>query len=293
MEPVVSKIKKAIENLDNLSTNVNESVIRMKAVTESLDHSFAEYIQDQKMQSISLMAGGIAHDFNNFIHIINMNTNLIMTLGKDQKINERCKHIIDACSRTSELIEVMSTLANGVQLWCSEINLNEQLRKDIELLDGTLSESVKLETQFCSGNPVIIGNATQIGRVVTNLVKNAEEALDGKGSIVVETKKAVLEEEECMGHANARPGRFFTVSVTDSGPGIPKNEITRIFEPFFSTKKKNNNTGLGLAMVYAIVRDHYGWVDVMSNAGIGTRFTIYFPAREEHPGMVSEDASNL
>lgn len=281
MEPVVSKITETKKTLETLSSTINKSLEDINSVMDSLDHFFAEYIQDQKMQSIGLMAGGIAHDFKNFIHIIAVNTNRIKGLEKDRNIVKRCEQIIDVCSRASELTNDMFSLAKGSRVRTCEMNLNEELEKVAALLAGTLSETINLEIVLCTTPPSIIGNATQISRVITNLVNNAAEAMDGEGRIAITTQKVVLKEQDCLGHANARPGEFNTVTISDTGPGIPQDSISRIFDPFFSTKKKKSNVGLGLAMVYAIVRDHHGWIDVASKAGKGTCFTIYFPVKDQ------------
>ena len=116
--------------------------------------------------------------------------------------------------------------------------------------------------------------------MITNLVNNGKEAIETEGIISVKTKEVILKANDCLKHGNARPGKFVVLAVSDSGPGIPRDVIPGIYDPFVSTKKGDGNAGFGLAIVYTIVQRHNGWIDVKSKAGMGTRFSVYFPVAQ-------------
>jgi signal transduction histidine kinase len=274
------EISRIIETELN-SQNTEKHVTPLRSAIESPDHFFTEFIQDQKMQSVALMAGCIAHDFKNFIHIIAVNTNKIISIKNDPEIVRHCNQIIDVCSRALELTNNMFSLARESIALDREIDLNEELKKDVAMLVKALPADIRLKTALFPNPLLIIGNATRISQVIVNLVNNAAEAMDSGGWVAIVTDRVELKEQDCLGHANARPGEFITITVSDSGPGISPESILRIFDPFYSTKKKKDNAGLGLAMVYAIIRDHHGWIDVESKPGKGTRFKIFFPFLHE------------
>ena len=278
MEPIVSEITKTRETLEALSVSINKSQDDVNVIMDSLDHIIAEHIQTYKMESIGMMAGGIAHDFHNFIHIIALNTDKIKVQSQDEKVINRCEQILDVCYRASDLVHNIFTLAHSGQVETQKrIDLNEELKKAVALLNGGLPENIRFETALSRDLPPLIGDPVQICQVITNLVNNAKDAINGDGHIKVETEKVILDARDCRGHGNARPGNFVTLTVSDSGSGIPQNLITRIFDPFFSTKKGEKHAGFGLATVYAIVRKHQGWIDVVSEEEKGSCFTLYFP----------------
>ena len=277
MKPVVSEITKTRKTLETLSATINKSLDDVNMVMDSLDHVLAEHIQARKMESIGLMAGGIAHDFKNFIHIIAVNINAIKTLSQDIKVMKRCEQILEVCYRASDLVDKIFTLAKTEYVQTQQVNLNEEVKKSVLLLDGTLSKNIKLEIILYRDLPQILGDATHIRQVIINLVSNAKDAINDKGHIKVATERVTLGDADCQGHGNARPGEFASLVISDSGVGIPQDLIPRVFDPFFSTKKGDNNAGFGLAMVYAIVENHQGWIDVVSKEGKGTIFTLYFP----------------
>ena len=275
-------IRKEIDGITGTgsnSQNIEKHAKPLSTAIESPDHYFTEFIQDQKMQSIALMAGGIAHGFKNFIHIIAVSTNKIMSIKNDPGIARHCNLIIDVCSRALELTNNMFSLAQKTNDPNRKIDLNKELKKDIAMLIEALPSDIELKTSLFPGSLWIIGNATRISHAIMNLVNNASEAMDGGGWIAISSDRVELKEQDCLGHANARPGEFVRLTVSDSGPGIPGESIHRIFDPFYSTKEEKDHAGLGLAVVYTIVRGHKGWIDIENDHGKGTCFTIYFPEK--------------
>jgi signal transduction histidine kinase len=259
--------------------NLSPKVKEFDSVMETQDHILTERIHHQKMESIGLMAGGVAHDIKNFIHIIAVNTNFIKDVTGDTRIAERCRRILDVCYKASDLVTDMLTLAKNNQVRAKPVDLNEEVAKTLSLLAGTQPEEIRLEVAFSGDLPAILGNPTQICRIVTNLINNAKDAIYGEGCITITTQKVTVSEMDCQAHGNARPGEFVTLTIRETGPGIPPEFISNIFDPFFSTKNGKNNVGIGLAVVYALVRNHQGWIDVESNQAKGTRFTVFFPMK--------------
>lgn len=277
MKPIISEIAKIRKTLETFSATINKSLEDVGVVVDTMDHIIAEHIHDRKMESVGFMAGGIAHDFKNYIHVIAVSTNAIKGLAQEPGILRRCDLIMDVCGKAFDLTEDIFTLAKSDQGQVSKINLNEEVEKSVALLAETLNGGIELKTSLCKTLPPILGNATQINKVIMNLSNNAKEAIRGSGRIDIKTQKICLNEGDCQRHANARPGEFATMTISDTGQGIAPDSISKIFDPFYSTKNGKNNAGLGLSMVYAIVRNHEGWIDVESKVEQGTRFTLYFP----------------
>lgn len=277
MEYIDNDIGKMRINLERLSYRISNCLSEFNAHMDTVGHILSEYTHDRKMESIGLMAGGVAHDFRNFIHVIAVNASLIKDSTGDSVTLRRASQIVDVCLKASEIIENMMNLASTDEHPKNRIDLNEEVLNNVHILKELMPEGVLLETDFAADNPHIAGDATQICRVISNLINNAKEALCQDGSISIRTENAVLLEEDCLKHANARPGEFVVLTVSDSGSGIPQHLLPRIYDPFFSTKKRHGNTGFGLAIVYAIVQRHRGWIDVESKEGAGARFSVYFP----------------
>ena len=226
------------------------------------------------------MAGGVAHDFRNFLHVIGANAELIRCSTADEKTNRRAGQILDVCRKASDLVSDMMEVSRTDERPTRKLDLNREIQSCIVMLESALPTGIDLQTDYADHLPEIKGDATQICRVVSNLVKNAMEAMEADGMISVSTAAETLEASDCVLHGNARPGRFAVLSVTDNGSGISQDVLPRIYDPFFSTKNRGGNSGFGLGIVYAIAQRHGGWIDVESRAGRGTRFSIFFPLSE-------------
>jgi len=264
-------------NLERLSHSISSSLSEFNGHMDTVGHILSEYTHVRKMESIELMAGGVAHDFRNFIHVIAANANLIADSTTDVGILRRASQIVDVCHKASGIVDNMMDLVRTDEHPKSRIDLNEEVASNVDLLKGAMPEGILFERDLAANKSWIAGDATQVCRVIANLVNNAREAQGQEGSIAVRTENKFLSEEDCLKHANARPGEFVVLTIADTGPGIPEQTLPRIYDPFFSTKKGKGNTGFGLATVYAIVQRHRGWIDVESKEGTGTRFSLYFP----------------
>lgn len=287
MEHIEHQISKVSIDLETLSHTINRSLAEVNTHMDSVGHILAEYTHDRKMESIGLMAGGVAHDFKNFIHVIAVNAGSIKASSENARTVRRCDQIMDVCRKASDLVGNMMNLVKTNKYPEKKVDLNVEAGKAVALLRGTLPDRIRLQTRFSEGLSPILGDSTQIYQVIANLVNNGREAIEGEGVISITTEKVFLEAHDCLKHGNARPGKFAVITVSDSGPGIPKDILPKIYDPFVSSKKGNGNAGFGLAIVYTIVQRHRGWIDVESKAEMGTRFSVYFPYSGSPPNTKS------
>ncbi len=237
-----------------------------------------QILHSQKMDSIGTLAGGVAHDFNNLLTTILGYTELLKRAsGEDEGTFQKLLQIERSASRAAELTGQLLAFSRRSPTVLKLFDLAKLLEETHAMLRSTVPATIelKLEPQE-DGMPPIEADETQIQQVVINLVINARDALAARknGSVVISTRRGY--------DAQALPqnaGRTFVVlEVEDNGIGIPKESLHRIFEPFFTTKEVGKGTGLGLAMVYGIVKKHNGFIEVNSAENIGTKFSVYLPA---------------
>lgn len=245
----------------------------------SLDHDVpVENLDACNSAGPSHMLGGIAHDFRNFIHIIAVSANRMKKSTQDIKMVKQCDLIIDVCRMAFELVNDTICLAKGDQNSLHEIDLNREVERRAALIGGTLPDNVQIKMDLDPSLPAVAGNASEMGRVIVNLVNNAKDAVGEGGQIMITSQSIRQEEVGCQQHADTNGGDFAAVAISDTGPGISSHLIPRIFDPFVSTKNSGDNAGLGLTMARAIIERHRGWIDVKSQIGQGTCFTVYLPA---------------
>jgi signal transduction histidine kinase/ActR/RegA family two-component response regulator len=241
-----------------------------------------QLFQSQKMESIGLLAGGIAHDFNNILGgILGYASYLKTGINKDEKIYAHLETIERSALRAAELTSKLLAFARGGKYNVRPIDVNSVVDETLRLLRGSFDKSIMIEEALTKPLPSVEADAGQLQQVLMNLCVNARDAMPGGGRLVVRT--TVLDEPDDFLRAQPtiRPQKYVCATVADSGVGIDRVIISRIFEPFFTTKEKGKGTGLGLATVYGIVKNHSGFIDVQSEIGTGTTFTVYLPAVAE------------
>ena len=236
--------------------------------------------QAQKMEAIGQLAGGVAHDFNNLLTIVQCNADLLdMEEELSGEARKSVRQISDVTHRAANLTRQLLTFSRQQAVQMREIDLNEVLHGIGELITRLLGESVTLRCVTESGLPPIQADPGMIGQIVMNLAVNARDAMPQGGELTIRTGTTMRTAGEVIArNPEARPGRFVTMAVTDTGVGIPAEVLPHLFEPFFTTKDIGKGTGLGLATVYGIAQQHAGWVEVASTPGAGTTFTIFLPA---------------
>ncbi len=235
--------------------------------------------QAQKFEAIGQLAGGIAHDFNNMIGAIlgwaDMGIDETETESKLRRYFEKVHH---QGQRAASLTRQLLAFARRQILEPRDIDLNQSVTEGLSLLEKVIGSNIVIRTTMGPGLPLVHADPTQLEQVLMNLCINARDAMPEGGSLSVETSKAVFDAEACKLQPLAQPGEYVVLAVTDSGTGMDAATLDRIFEPFFTTKELGKGTGLGLATVYGIVRQHGGFVHVYSEVGTGTTFRVYIPA---------------
>jgi signal transduction histidine kinase/ActR/RegA family two-component response regulator len=235
----------------------------------------------QKLESLGLLAGGIAHDFANLLTVILTSTSLASARSQDPLVNEELSAITGAAERGALLTRQLLAISRTHPLTLQAVDLGDRLRSLASLLHRILPERIALELSDDGESPLAEGDPSQLDQVLMNLCINARDAMPDGGVLRIRTELVPANPDVPEGD---NPGPWIAVSVTDSGSGMPPDVVERVFEPFFTTKPDRVGTGLGLAVVFSIVRQHGGSITCQSTVGTGTTFRILLPvARERDP----------
>ena len=236
-------------------------------------------VRSQKMEAIGQLAAGVAHDFNNLLTVIHAHASLHLADAQlDKEVLESLRQISLAAERASELTRRLLSFSRKQAERVQTLDLGRLLARTEPVLRRILGDSVELTFIRPAKLPPVLGDGAAIEQIITDLVINAREALTEGGRIAVAVEVLSLTAEAVRGNPEARPGCFVALSVIDNGCGIPPELLSRICEPFFTTKPVGNGTGLGLSTVYALVRQHQGWMEVTSAPSQGTTIRIHLPA---------------
>jgi len=234
--------------------------------------------QVQKFEAIGQLAGGIAHDFNNMIGAILGWAELgIEETEPDTRLHRHFDKVRQQAERAAALTQQLLAFARRQILEPRDIDLNHTVTETLSLLEKVIGSNIELRVNLRLDPPAVRADPTQIAQVMMNLCINARDAMPKGGTLDIESSSVTIDEAFCSAHSIAHVGKFAVLRVTDTGTGIEKGTLDRIFEPFFTTKETGKGTGLGLATIYGIVRQHGGFVDVVSEVGVGTTFCVYLP----------------
>jgi signal transduction histidine kinase len=242
----------------------------------------------QKLESVGQLAAGVAHDFNNILTVIQGYSDcLLVRCNGDETMRSALKQICDASKRAASLTRQLLVFSRKQVIQPKVLDLNGVLQNLSNMLPRLLGEDVVLETNYAPNLPRIEADTGMLEQVVMNLAVNARDAMPKGGRLSLTTASVEVGEDYASKHPESRAGTFACLTVTDTGCGMDSKTLERIFEPFFTTKEVGKGTGLGLATVYGILKQHEGWIEVGSEVGVGSTFKVYFPAV-----AATEDASN-
>jgi PAS domain S-box-containing protein len=265
-------------------TDRNARLVRVVAMIEDVtDRQRLEeqLIQSQKMESIGLLAGGIAHDFNNILGgILGYASFVKSQVQKEEKIFPHLETIERSALRAAELTSQLLAFARGGKYVVGPMSINDLIGETAELLRGTMEKNIQVNLHLDPAAPVIEADAAQMQQVLMNLCINARDAMPGGGTLTITTRRLKQPDAFLRTVPDMRRGSYVRLDIKDTGIGIEKSIRGKIFDPFFTTKEKGKGTGLGLATVYGIVKNHGGVVNVESELGVGTTFSVYIPAVE-------------
>jgi two-component system, cell cycle sensor histidine kinase and response regulator CckA len=256
---------------------VSRDMSERRALEQQLHHA-------QKFEAVGQLAGGIAHDFNNVIGAILG----WAELGEEQAASSNAtlegyfKKIHSQCDRVTALVQQLLAFSRRQILEPRNWSLNQTVRDVLNLLENVIGKDIEIKTVLAEDLSAVRADPTQIEQVLMNLCINARDAMPKGGRITIETRIALFSEEDCRRAAGLQPGRFAELRVSDTGAGMDAATREKIFEPFFTTKGTGKGSGLGLATVYGIVKQHNGIVQVESEPGQGSTFRIFLPVAESN-----------
>ena len=278
--------------IEGLVTNVEEdgriagTQAALRDVTER-KRLEAQYLQAQKTESIGKLAGIVAHDFNNMLTVINGYCNLLLSGSPDQDEYTNClTEIGRAGERAAELTRNLLTFSRKQAVQRKALDLNSVVAEAEAMFRRLVGEDVALTTSLSTDLDKVIADSGQLNQVLMNLLVNARDAMPRGGTVVIETKNIRVDDDFVRSHPCLEPGSYVYLGVTDTGTGISDEIKPHLFEPFFTTKEPGKGTGLGLTIIYGIVQQNGGQIEVTSALGQGATFHIYLPsvqARESEP----------
>ena len=240
----------------------------------------------EKMEAVGQLTGGVAHDFNNILTVITGTIEILAdAVAKDPQLATITKMIDEAAGRGAELTQHLLAFARKQPLQPREVDVNELIVDTAKLLRPTLGEQIQIESVFEDESCIATVDPNQLTTAILNLALNARDAMQDGGKLIIETGTAYLD-EAYAGANDVQPGHYAMIAVSDTGTGIPAGMLTRVFDPFFTSKGPGKGTGLGLSMVYGFIKQSAGHIKIYSEEGHGTTIKLYLP-----PGKTATVAS--
>jgi PAS domain S-box-containing protein len=240
-----------------------------------------QFRQSQKMEAIGQLAGGVAHDFNNILTVILGHATLLTMQSLDPKAMVSAQQIKGASERAAGLTRQLLAFGRKQVAQPQPLDMNRLVSGMSEMLARLLGEDISLKIHFSVEPAIVEADSGMIEQILLNFSVNSRDAMPKGGQMDIRVTHHVIDEAYTRRFVEARPGRFVCLSHSDTGSGIPQDILPRIFEPFFTTKELGKGTGLGLATVFGIVKQHQGWIQVESKQGQGTTFHVFLPATDQ------------
>jgi two-component system, cell cycle sensor histidine kinase and response regulator CckA len=246
-------------------------------VTERV-HLQSQLLRTQRLESIGVLAGSVAHDFNNLLNPILMAVKLL----REERPEEERQHLLTtlqtSAERGAEIVRQLLSFAGGSNGERTAVKVRHLIKEVTSIIDHTFPKSIRLEVKLGDNPPAVFADETQLSQVLMNLCVNARDAMPSGGCLSIAAENVVIDAEAARLHADARPGSYLRLTVSDTGTGISPQIIDRIFDPFFTTKEQGKGTGLGLSTVLGIVKSHHGFISLDSKPGKGSQFAVFLPA---------------
>jgi signal transduction histidine kinase/CheY-like chemotaxis protein len=266
-----------IHSFNNMQKRIYDEIQKRKKNQEEKEKLEEYYIQTQKMESIGRLAGGVSHDLNNLLTPILICSDYLVSKSEEGDPDRMyIDGILEAGQKARDLVAQLLTFSRKSPMGFKVLNLNSVIEGVKDLLKRTIRENIQIDFHLYPELPNIFAERSQLEQIIFNLSVNGQDAMKGGGTLIVETNKVVLDDLFRDKHPEQKPGDYVMLAISDTGCGISEEVQSQIFEPFFSTKG-DHGTGLGLATVYGIVKQHGGSIWVYSEIDNGTVFKIYFP----------------
>jgi len=241
----------------------------------------AQFIRAQKMESIALLTGGMAHDLQNILAPISMSIPLLRKKLSDESSLAILQAVEESAHSGLDLVKNIMTYGRGIAGERVTLNVDQILDQVLNMVKQGLPEGIDLERRTNGRSSLVSGDMNQLKQVFLNLCVNARDSMPSGGTLSLDVTHSVSDESLLEFYPEAEPGPYVVVKVSDTGKGIPEEDLDRIFEPFFTTREHGEGTGLGLSIAQGIVKSHNGHITVNSVAGHGTTFRVYLPALDD------------
>ncbi len=245
----------------------------------------SQLLQAQKMESIGRLAGGIAHDFNNLLTTIIGYAELLRQEQPEIAGRDELQQILEASHRATELTQQLLAFSRRQRLDLRSVDLAAVVRESVRMLERLIGDDIRIDLRLSKFPKLVRADPVQVQQVLLNLAVNSRDAMPSGGNLVVEVAERVIDEAAASLSEDLVAGRYISLTVTDDGDGMTPEVQSNLFEPFFTTKPRGKGTGLGLATVYGIVKQHSGRISVDSDVGKGTTVTILLPATDGRPSV--------
>ena len=285
---------------DELELRVQERTAELSQAYEKLEAEMAERTrmeeqlrQAQKMEAIGTLAGGIAHDFNNILAAIIGFTEMVLDDVSDNPfVQQRMERVLKAGLRGRDLVRQILTFSRRSDQEKKALHLSPLIQETFKLLRASIPTTIEMKLDLDANRDLAYADPSQIQQIIMNLCTNASHAMREKGGTLEVSLRAItIDTRELLPEPDMAPGDYLVLSVRDTGLGMDDRVMKRIFEPFFTTKEKGQGTGLGLSVVYGIVKSHKGGIRVSSRPGQGSVFSVYLPAASTEAEVERETVS--